>query len=144
MAGEVATGLVLFISAVAVAGLAAAAMTHVVGGMAGELRERGEGLSAALSTGIAIVNDPVRVPYAAGELTLYVKNTGSRTLITEELTVFVDGVHRSFTAELLDGETSWRPGVVAKLTVSVTLASGDHRAHAVYTPNIADGMDFRV
>lgn len=146
MGSDVSSGLVLFIAALAVAAVAAGAMTKVVGSMANELHDRGEGLALAIGTDLAIVNDPDNVPYdgGAGELTVYVKNTGSTKLVAEEVMVMVDGEHRSFTSTLLDGASSWTTGVVAELTVSVSLASGDHTVRVVHTPNVADTMDFRV
>lgn len=146
MGSEVSSGLILFIAAIAVAGVAAAGMAKVVGSMAHELGERGEVMSQAIGTDVALINDPDNVPYDSGaeELTLYVKNTGSQTLMVEELSVLVNGQHRTFTSQLLDGATRWSQGTVLELTVSVALASGDHKARVIYTPNIADNIEFRV
>lgn len=144
MADNVASSLILWIAALALAGLAAGVMASVVVEFSGELQDRGKGLAEAVGTDLSIANDPQNVPYSAGSLTLYVKNIGSTTLKTEELLVLVNGEHQTFTSSLLDGATSWTPGTVVQLTVSVTLSTGDHRARVIHTPSISDSIDFRV
>ena len=146
MAENVLSSMVLFVVALMIAAVAAAAMGAVTGQFAGELRERGRGLSDALGTDLAVVNDPDNVPYngVANELTIYVKNTGSTELFAQELLVLVDGQHRSFTSTLLEGATAWTTGTVMELTVSVTLASGDHTVRVIHTPSVGDDLHFRI
>ncbi len=146
MGSEASSGMILFIAAITAAAVAGGAMASVVGKMTFQVQERGEGIADAMGTDLAIVNDPQNVPYDAGaeELTLYVKNTGSTTLLEEELLVLVDGTHTTVNTTLLDNATRWDHGVTAEVTVNVTLTSGDHRAKVVHTPNVADEMDFRT
>lgn len=146
MGSEASSSMILFIAALAAAAIAGGAMAGVIGEMTLEFRERGSGLTEAIGTDIAIVNDPKNVPYddAENNLTIYVKNTGSEILNTEQLTVLVDGVDREFNATLVGDHDRWTKGTVQDLTVVVDLASGDHRVRAVYTPNVGDTLDFRV
>jgi flagellar protein FlaG len=144
MASEVGSSLVLFIAVIAIAGLAAAGLSKAVGSMAVELDQRGQSLADAIGTDIAIVNDPENVPYSSNTLTVYVKNTGSRTLISEDLALLVDGQYEEFDARQLDGTDSWSQGTVLEANVTIGLGSGDHRVRALYTPNVNDDLEFRV
>lgn len=146
MGSEASSSMVLFIAALAAAAIAGGAMAGVIGEMTLEFRERGSGLTDAIGTDLAIINDPKNVPYddGANELTVYVKNTGSRALTTEELTILVDGVDEDFNATLIQDGERWSTGTVQDLTVDVDLDGGDHRVRAVYTPNVGDTLDFRI
>lgn len=146
MSSEVGAGLVMFIAAVAVAGLAAAGLSKAVGQMATEIDNRGDTLADAIGSDVAIVNDPENVPYDSGTntLTIYLKNTGSKTLVDEELMLLVDGQHETFDARLLEGASRWSRGTVLEANVTIDLASGDHTVRAVYTPNLDDELTFRI
>lgn len=146
MSSEVGSSLVMFIAAIALAGVVAAGLSQTVGSMALEVDDRGQAMADAISTDLAIVNDPENVPYDSGTntLTIYVKNTGSRKLVEEELTLLVDGQHETFDARNLDGKDAWPEGTVLEANVTVDLSNGDHRVRALYTPNIADEIEFRV
>ncbi len=145
MASEVGSTLIMFIAAVGLAGLVAAGLTQAIGQMAISVDDRGEDLADAIGTDLALVNDPDNVPYDDGsnQLTLYVKNTGTKTLTDSELTILIDGQHESFDATVLNADR-WSKGTVLQVTVSVDLDTGDHTARALYTPNIADTLEFRV
>jgi flagellar protein FlaG len=143
MGSEVGSSLVMFIAVLAVAGVVAAGLSTAIGSMAVELDQRGESLADAIGTDIAIVNDPENVPYDSNTLTIYVKNTGSRSLIAEDLTLLVDGDYNSFDDRVID-EDKWAPGTVLEANVTVSLSSGDHKVRALYTPNVNDDIEFRV
>lgn len=145
MGSEIGSTLIMFIAAVGLAGLVAAGLTQAIGDMALSVDDRGESLADAIGTDLAIVNDPDNVPYddAQNELTLYVKNTGSKSLTSEELLILIDGEHATFNATVLDQDT-WTKGTVLEVTVDADLEAGDHTARALYTPNIADTLEFRV
>lgn len=146
MAGQTASSMILFIAAVAAAGIAGVAIAGVIGNMALELQDRGNTMADALGTDVAIVNDPANVPYdsTSNNLTLYIKNTGSHTLTAPNLMILIDGTAEDFNHTLRDDATSWSEGVVLEAWVIVDLAAGDHQAHAIYTPNISDDLEFRV
>lgn len=146
MASETTSSLILFIAALAIAGIAAGAMAEIVGSMATELRDRGNAMADTIATDIAIVNDPDNVPYDGGadELTIYVKNTGTAVLAPNETLILVDGQAATYTTTYLDGATSWRPGVVTEFTVSpVQSPAGDTRVRVSYG-TIGDSLEFRV
>lgn len=146
MGTEVTSMMIVFIGAVAAAGVASAAIVGVVGDMTFQFRQQGTNIADAMGTDLKIVNDPQNVPYDDGatNLTLYVKNTGSRVLVANESSVFVDGRYRNFTSNLLGSTDRWVHGTVMALYVDVDLASGDHRAKVVHTPSVDDTLDFRT
>ncbi len=146
MASEVGSSLVMFIAVIGIAGLVAAGLTQAIGDIALEVDDRGRTLADAIGTDLAIVNDPENVPYDDAEdtLTIYVKNTGSRTLVSEDLLILVDGNHHSFETRLLEGADRWSKNTVLEANVTVDLSTGDHRVRALYAPNIADEIEFRV
>lgn len=146
MGSEASSSMILFIAALAAAAIAGGAMAGIIGEMTMEFRERGSGLTDAIGTDLAIINDPKNVPYDDPEnnLTVYVKNTGSQTLNTEQLTILVDGVDKDYNATLIRDRDRWTTGTTQELTVVVELDSGDHRVRAVYTPNVGDTLDFRI
>lgn len=144
MASETTSSLVLFIAALAIAGIAAAAMAGVVADMAGELQDRGDAMAEAIGTDIAIVNDPDNIPWDGSTLTIYIKNTGSSTLAANETTILVDGQHATYTTKHLDGQESWRTGVVVEFTVTpADTPAGDTRVLAGYA-TVSDHIEFRV
>lgn len=145
MASEVSSSLVLFIAAIAVAGLAGGVMAGIIGDMSNDLRERGSAMSDALATDVAIVNDPDNVPYDGGTnaLTIYVKNTGTQTLAPEDLLVLVDGQAVTTSMSLLEGASKWHPQGVLEVTATTALASGDHSIHVSYQ-TVSDKLSFRV
>lgn len=144
MASEVGSSLVLFIAVIAIAGLAAAGLSQAIGSIAVEVDQRGDSLADAIGTDLAIVNDPDNVPYDGSTLTIYVKNTGTETLVAEDLTILVDGQYETFDERYLDSEGRWPSGTVLEANVTVSLTNGDHTVRALYTPNIADEIEFRV
>lgn len=147
MSSEVGSSLIMFIAAVGIAGLVAAGLTQALGDVALEVDDRGETLADAIGTDLAIVNDPENVPYDTegnNVLTIYVKNTGSRTLSSSDLMLLVDGQHETFDERFLDGSAPWSPGTILEANVTVSLTDGDHRVRALYTPNIADDLEFRI
>jgi flagellar protein FlaG len=67
-------------------------------------------------------------------VTLYVKNTGIRTLPSDASAVdlFIDGQYRTNTTMTVVDDAEWTPDAVVELTVSgVSLAAGDHRVKLV-------------
>ncbi len=145
MASEVGSSLLLFIAAVGVAGLAGGVMAGVVGDMSSTLRDRGTQIADAMSSSITVVNDPNNVPYdpTSNTLTLYVKNTGSSTLVTEDALVLVNGMHRDATFHVIADTAAWRSMTVLEITVDVELDPGDHEV-LVSVGTVTDRMQFRV
>lgn len=145
MSSEVSAMMVMFIAALTAAGLVSAVVIGVVGDMSNQLRDQGDNMADAIGTGLAVVNDPKNVPYSDPDLTIYIKNTGSRTLANASLTVLLDGRHENITANSLLGDADrWSPGVVNEITVEEPGLGGDHAVKVIHTPSVSDEMEFRI
>ncbi len=130
MASGVAAESILFIGAIIAATALAGVITGVTQVVSNDVREQGEQRADALSSDIAILNDPAAVEVIP-ELVLYVKNTGIVTLNAPDTSILVDGVY--VTAPTFDvlGSTddeTWPPGAVVQITMTTSLGGGDHRA----------------
>jgi len=126
--------LIIFIASILVAASVAGTMTSGVQRLSGALSDRSVDVSQEIETDVEIISDagsPDSVYNETdNELTLLVKNTGSKSLPAASGTfdVIVDGEYAtSLTVTVVDG-SSWSPGNVVRVTASdVNLSSGDHR-----------------
>jgi len=138
MASTSVSTLIIFIAAVSIAAGVSGAMITTVGGIADSLDEQGADVAADIDTEIEIISDPgsdAVYDSANGTVRVLVKNTGERTIPTEDTGVelLVDGryVPRSdYTVTVLDGDR-WRDGNVVRITADESLASGDHRVTVI-------------
>lgn len=136
---------VFFIAAVLVAGSMAGVFIGVSNNMGQTITERSDQISSQLQTEIKIINDPVVVPYTDGNLTLYVKNTGTSTLSKASLTILVDGeFHNATRITSSSPDASWLPQQVITVQMEVHLETGDHYAKVVTASGIYDAMQFRI
>jgi flagellar protein FlaG len=126
--------LILFIASIVVAAGVAGVLIDTVSGISNAVDDRGGDVSKSIRTDAEIISDPETGVYddANGTITLYVKNTGVRTLPTGNIDPFVDGRYRTnTTVSVVDG-SAWTPNAVVELTISeVSLSSGDHRVKLV-------------
>lgn len=141
MASASVSHLVIFIASMLIAGSVAGVLTEEVSQLSESIEDQGFNLSNEIRTDIEIISDTGSddccFDAGANEVTVLVKNTGTRTLPAEADTVDVllNGSYRvDVTLTIVDG-SDWDPGNVAEVTVSnVSLSSGDHRVKV-----IADG-----
>jgi len=131
-----ASHLILFIASVLVAASVAGTITTTVGRLSDGVSQQGDALSQDVQTDIEIISDsgaPVYDRDGNGNITVLVKNTGSRSLVPQpsQLDVLVDGQFQSAVGvTVVDGASpdSWQPGDVVRVNVSVpNLDAGDHR-----------------
>jgi flagellar protein FlaG len=128
--------LILFIASIVIAAGVAGVLIDTVSGISNAVDDRGGDVSKSIQTDVEIISDPEAGVYDATNetVTLYVKNTGVRTLSIDNSTVdlFIDGEYRtSMSLSVVDG-SDWTPNAVVELTVSgVTLAPDDHRVKLV-------------
>lgn len=146
MASSAASETILFIGAVLAASALAGVFAMVVGDLSDDVRSQGDRLGSELRTDITIINDPNAVPTAP--LVVYVKNTGTATLLTPETTVLLDGVvSQSVTYDVLGStdDATWPVGAVLQITVSdLSPGAGDHRLRVVSANGIDDSLEFTV
>lgn len=126
--------LIIFIASLLVAATVAGTMTTGVNRLSESLDDRSLDVSTDIRTDVEIISDPAGGEIyddAENNITLLVKNTGSRTLEHDPGTidVIVDGQYRSDVTTSVIGDDTWAEGSVIRLTVSdVTLSGTDHRA----------------
>jgi len=148
LASTAVSQLIFFIAAI----LIASAVVGVLLGAANDLSEGIEGRSGSLSDSlradIAIINDPVAMPYNATNqtLTLYVLNVGSITLDVGGARAFVNGSFANNTTVYVEGGGLWRPDSVLVMHLHGTaLTSGqDALASVVASHGVTSRIEFTV
>lgn len=138
MADVSAPTLILFIASLVIAAGVSGVLINTVTDISGALDDRGADVSKNIRTDVEVISDSESGVYNAteGELTLYVKNTGTRTLPATGQTfdVIVDAQYRTdVTVTVVDGDDDWGPHGVVKVVVGgLSLESGqDHRVKLV-------------
>lgn len=131
MADVSVPSLILFVASIVVAAGVAGVLIDTVSGISGALDDRGADLAQEVRTDVEVISDGGGDVYDEGNanLTVYVKNTGSRTIPADPaaVDVIVDGRYQTgVTLFALDGD-DWRPSDVVQLSVDVSLPAGDHR-----------------
>ena len=132
MASVSASHLIIFIASVIVAASVAGVLTNTVDELSQAVDELGLDVSEDVRTDIEIISDSGSQVYdidGNGNITLYVKNTGSQRLAPESsaMDVFVNGQFKtagdvSVTVE--DG-TVWTPGNVVRVEIDHSLGTGE-------------------
>ncbi|WP_313692672.1 CARDB domain-containing protein [Halorarum halobium] len=130
--------MVLFIAALLVAASVAGTLTSEVTRLGDAVSARSLDVAQDVRTDMEIVSDPAAGVYNAsgnGNVTLYVRNTGSSTLRADASTfdVLLDGQYRTnVTVSPVEGGTSWVEGEVVEVSVHAPdLPAGDHRVKLV-------------
>lgn len=133
MAGSAISEMIFFIAAIVVSSAVAVTLIGVVDNYSDEISEEAALLRGEMSSKVRIINDPLYVGYqnSSGNLTFYLKNTGSGDLSKEEIVVSANGTARSgsqIRAVLLSGGTVWKPGTVVEVEFNC--------------PGLVEGMDY--
>lgn len=132
MASVSVSHLIIFIAAMVVAASTAGLLTTTVGDISNAIEDQGFSASDEIRSDITIINDAGGTSTADGNLTLYVKNTGSSQLPTQQSTVevLVNGAFEPGVEEvsLLDGAAVWGSGNVVEIVVSAdNVDTGENR-----------------
>jgi flagellar protein FlaG len=133
--------MILFIASMIIAASVAGVFTSSVGDLSQAIDDQGLQVSDDVRTDIEIISDngtgaPV---YSGDNITLLVKNTGSRQLPADadQIDVLVDGQFQPssdvYIVEVFGDGESWNRGDVIKLntTVGANLGAGDHRVKLI-------------
>lgn len=148
MASESASQLIIFIASILIAASVSGLLITQTLTIGDASRASAQHLAQEMRDDITIINDPADVPYDAtsGNLTLYVKNTGSSSMPPDAalFEVLIDGtMHTDLEVELVQGTGSWGPGEVVEVTVkNVDLSTGDHTVKVV-ARSVSDRMEMR-
>jgi len=137
MSGVSVTHLVLFIASMVVASSVAVAFTGQVDDLTASLDQRGDDLGEEVRTDVEVISDPGSQVYNRSgneNVTLLVKNTGSRTLPSDDAAVdaVVDGTYVTNLSVTVLDDTAWTESGVARVEVDgPELDAGDHRVKLV-------------
>lgn len=134
MASVSVSHLILFIASIVIAASVAGVFTNEVGRLSEAIGDQGVDVSEDIRTDIEIISDAGSPVYDGTNITLLVKNTGTRALTADArfVDVLVDGEFQTaVTVSVLDA-SSWGIGDVAEIEVQPDpLSSGDHRVVVV-------------
>jgi flagellar protein FlaG len=130
MADVSVASLILFIASIVLAAAVSGILIDSVGDVADAVGSKSEVVGEQIKTDIEIVSDPGSPVYDATSdtVTVYVKNTGLRTLDPEGVDVLVDGRYATVvTATPVESE--WTVDGLLELEVQppAPLTAGDHR-----------------
>jgi len=137
MADVSVPSLILFIASIVIAAGVAGVLIDTVTGISGALDDRGADVAENIRTDIEVISDAESTVYDSdsGTLTLYVKNTGRRTIpaTNQSFDVIVDAQYRTnVSVSVVDGGSEWTPHGVVEVTVGdLTSVSGDTRVRLV-------------
>jgi len=135
MADVSVPSLILFIASIVIAAGVAGVLIDTVAGISGALDDRGADVAENIRTDIEIISSSDSNVYDNGSnsISLYVKNTGRRTLPATGQTfdVIVDAQYRAdVNVNVVDGNSGeWTPHGVVNVTIQnidLTEGSGDH------------------
>lgn len=150
MASVPISHLIIFIASIVVAAGVAGTLTTQVEQVSQAIDDQGLDVSQEIRTDIEVISDSSNSASiydgGADELTLLVKNAGSRTLSDDpgQLDILINGTYHGTVSLTVLDEDSWQPGAVAEVTVSgVHLPSGDHRVKVI-APGDEEVFEFRV
>lgn len=134
MADVSVPSLILFIASIVIAAGVAGVLIDTVTGISGALDDRGADVAKNIATEFEVISNSEGNVYSNDTITLYVKNTGRRTLPATNQTfdVIVDAEYRTnVTVTLVDGEgdpDEWTPHGVVRVEIGAPgLGDGDHR-----------------
>jgi flagellar protein FlaG len=137
MAGASISEMILFIASILVAAAVAGVFIDTVGGLSHSIESQGDATSESVATDIEVISDAGSQVYdrdGNGNISLYVKNTGSRELDAEgsNVEVIVNGTYVGAVTVTPLGGSGWPRGEVVELEIDQTLASDtDHRVKVV-------------
>jgi archaellum component FlaG (FlaF/FlaG flagellin family) len=139
------TQVIFFVAAIVVAGALSGVFIGLSSNMANAVEKRANNFSDKLDTSVKVINDPAFMPYENSTLTLYLKNTGSISLLPTDLLVMIDGeAQNSSDWTIIGGSAEWVPGIVLEIHLNIILANGDHTAKVVISNGISDSIGFRI
>ena len=134
MASVSASHMILFIASILVATSVAGVLTNTVGDLSNAIDDTGLQVSDDVRTDVEIISDSGSDAVyndTEGNITLYLKNTGSSRLRpgSSAVDVLVNGQYETdVTVTLLGDAATWGPGEVVRLDISEPLSTNeDHR-----------------
>lgn len=136
MASVSVSHMILFIASIVIAGGVAGTLTDQVGRLSDAIDDQGLDVSEEVRTDIEIISDSGSSVYndTTGNITLLVKNTGSKKLVanSQQIDVLINGTYRSnFQTTVVDG-SDWDTNNVIEMVIHIgQLSSDDHRVKLI-------------
>ena len=136
MASVSTSHLILFIASLLIAASVAGTFTQGVQRLSSALGDRSMDVSSDVRTDVEIISDPGSDAVANDdEVTLLVKNTGSRDLegSSDQIEVLLDGKYQTGVSVTVVDGSAWRVGNVVRITIPLAtpLEGGDHRVKII-------------
>lgn len=135
MASASASTLIIFIAAIGVAAAVSGTMVETVTDISDSFDEQGADVERQIDTDIEIISDSGSgAVYDGTNVTVLVKNTGARTVATEEMDVLLDGRYvagADYETTVVGGGGAWVEDAVVRLEMTASLDAGDHRVLVV-------------
>jgi archaellum component FlaG (FlaF/FlaG flagellin family) len=105
----------------------------VIDSYSDEVSDEASILEGEMRSRMTIINDPLYVQYvnSTGNLTFYIKNTGTADLSLDELVVSANGTARSgnnISITMLGSSSAWKPGGTIQVTFNA--------------PGLREGVDY--
>jgi flagellar protein FlaG len=149
MAAQAASEMIFFIGSVIISAALVGVFFVSVTDMADSVTRSSAESAAALESDVTVLNDPTHLVYNATsqEFTLWLKNTGTRSLSLNETVVLVDNftfTNATYSSQLPANISSWGPGVTAVYTLQGLnlTASSDHFLKVVVAHGAQDTFEF--
>jgi flagellar protein FlaG len=149
MAAQAASEMIFFIGSVIVSAALVGVFFTAVTQVSDSIQQNAHVAASELESGVTILNDPTHVAYdnSTQVFTLWVKNTGSRTLLLPHTVVLLDDrtfANDTYASAFAGNFSSWAPQVVVVFTMTnVTLSPGqDHFLKVIGEFGTSDSQEF--
>lgn len=148
MASVSVSHIILFIASIVIAASVAGVLTTEVTRLSSAIDDRGVDVSDKVRTDIEVISDSGSDDccYDGTNITLLVKNTGSRTLPSEpdQIDTLVDAEYDPHVNVSVLEKDDWEPEATARVNITESgLDSGDHRVKLVVKGD-EEVFEFRV
>ncbi len=125
MAGSAVSEIIFFIAAIMISSAVAVTLVEVVDNFSADLGDEASVLRWEMRTNMEVINDPMYIPYdtSDGNLTLYLKNTGSGDLSVDDIIISANGTTdagNDIWTKLLGGGNEWEPGKTVQVNFRVS------------------------
>jgi flagellar protein FlaG len=149
MAAQAASEMIFFIGSVIISAALVGVFFTSVSQIADSVASDAQNSAAQLESSITILNDPSHVAYnnTSGNFTLWVKNTGTRSLVANQTIILLDQftlTSANYTATVAANVSTWAPQTTAVFQIfNLTLAPGqDHFLKVVAQNGASDTQEF--
>lgn len=148
MASVSVSHIILFIASIVIAASVAGVLTNEVGRLSSAIDDRGVDVSDKVRTDIEIISDSGsdECCYDGTNITLLVKNTGSRTLPSDpgHIDTLVDSQYDGDVFVTVLEQDEWEPQATARVDITEPgLTAGDHRVKIILKGD-EEVFEFRV